>query len=202
MSVVFSRHALERIYKGDENGLRTVLAPKEIEEILYSDIIVPFAGGYVFYSIRDEKCLYIVMGRNSGDMVVSVVPADRVDWWVRLLAERKAVGGGFFVAELPPVTSWTKADSVHIGCVVEEQVGSRWRFDHEESFFCWLDYQQNQTALLRSRGFHEAVVASLEECRERTKWPHFKIAELFARGVGWQRHLPVSFPYDFLGKKP
>ncbi len=202
MSLAFTRHALERIRKGDENGLRTVLAPDEIEEILSSDTTVPFGGGYLFYSPKDGKCLFAAMGHYDKDTVVSIVPATRVDLWKRLLAERKATGEDFFVKELPPVTSMGRANAALVGGVIEMRFESRWWFDREAPFFSWLDFRENQAVLLRSRNFHKTIIMSLEDYRQRIPRSHYRIAEVFVRGIGWKHHFPISMPYDFLGKEP
>jgi hypothetical protein len=196
MTIVFTRHALDRIEHGDENGRRTILTPQEVADILSSDLAVPFRDGYVFYSLKDGKCLFVVVGRFNNN-IVTIFPADRVYWEFKLLAERKALGDLFFRNHIPPVSSYSREESALIGCVISRWDGRRWVTYDQEKFFNWFDFKKNQEALLRSREFLQLVIDALEACARRLG-PNLKVSSLLVRTVGWQNEFPASLLYDFL----
>lgn len=194
--MLFTYHALERIKRGDKDGLRTTLTPEEIKEILESDNAIPYCDGLVFYSERDKKCLGAVI-RN--ETVITIVPEDRINYLSRLLAKRMVMGEEVHCHEsLPTPSTWQKYDSALFGVSYYTVSNDRYRMRRlveECTFLNWFDFSVD---IFRYVQFLKIVTENIEAILA-VRHSASQERVLSVRGYGWRMEEPISLTFRLFG---
>lgn len=197
-------HARKRIVEGDEKGLRTILSPEAIVEILTtSSRLVDIGGGrQLFFSPADKQCLIAVVDgdpKSRSAVLVTLMPGDQASYLARLRAEFRVRGAAAIEeSEGPPVRSYAKADAGLISIIRKAPTQSGFGKVLEEVPVCnCLDFR---FGLFAHRPFLLILADILKRHLEGRFQGPDEYYRLEFRGVGWRFEEPPETVYELLGE--
>lgn len=174
-----SPHAIDRITRGDSDGLRTLQSPNDILEILNSGKFVWDGDffGYcaVFYSEQDGTCL-VAWLKELGEHTHRVRTIERprkIGFMTALMAERIATGERVFSEHSPPVPRLNTSalcatmDDEHTCCLFSytDRSWSWWRYRPNVEFLHEFFKAVGSPEKIMLRGFGWRYDCSLHQIR-------------------------------------